>query len=78
MAKQTQLRDVLAYNVRTLRAHLHLSQEQLADACQLHRTYVGSVERSERNISLSTLEVLAKALKVTVPQLLTPSKDHHG
>ncbi|MDL1873183.1 helix-turn-helix transcriptional regulator [Deltaproteobacteria bacterium PRO3] len=72
MPKHVQLRDVLAQNIRRHRAQLGLSQEQLADACGLHRTYIGSVERSERNVSLSTLEALARALDVTVPSLLTP------
>jgi transcriptional regulator with XRE-family HTH domain len=40
--------------------------------CGLHRTYVGSVERAERNVTLSTLEVFAKALGLSVPGLLTP------
>jgi len=51
----------------------NISQEELADMCGLHRTYIGSVERGERNVTLSTLENLAKVLKVSVPQLLTSS-----
>ena len=74
MTKSIQLRDVLAKNVRFRRTQLGLSQEQLADVCGLHRTYIGSVERSERNVSLSTLEVLAKALGLSVPELLSPQK----
>lgn len=50
---------------------MNMSQEQLAETCDLHRTYVGSVERGERNVTLSTLETLAAALSVTVPNLLT-------
>jgi transcriptional regulator with XRE-family HTH domain len=68
----SKLRRVLADNVRSHREQHGLSQEALAEACGLHRTYIGSVERSERNVTLSTLEVLAKALDVTVPNLLTP------
>jgi transcriptional regulator with XRE-family HTH domain len=64
---------ILATNVRALRRAKGASQEQLAFSCGLHRTYIGSVERGERNVTLSTLEVLASALGVTVPQLLTPS-----
>ena len=47
------------------------SQEELAELCGLHRTYIGSVERHERNVTLSTLEVLASTLGVTVSELLT-------
>ncbi len=39
--------------------------------CGLHRTYVGSVERGERNVTLSTLEIFAAVLDVSVPELLT-------
>lgn len=63
---------LLAANLRALRHAKGLSQEELASACGLHRTYVGSVERRERNVTLSTLETLAEALGVTVPELLTP------
>ena len=63
--------QVLADNIRAFRKTKDLSQEKLADICNLHRTYVGSVERGERNVTLSTLEVFAVALGVSVPGLLT-------
>jgi transcriptional regulator with XRE-family HTH domain len=56
------IRAILAENIRTFRKEHGYSQEVLADLCELHRTYIGSVEREERNISLSTLEVLAQVL----------------
>ncbi|AVO49577.1 XRE family transcriptional regulator [Melaminivora suipulveris] len=65
------LRAVLAENIRIFRKENELSQEALAEQCGLHRTYIGSVEREERNVTLGTLEVLAATLRVTVPQLLT-------
>jgi transcriptional regulator with XRE-family HTH domain len=63
--------SILAANIRAYRKLKGLSQEALADACGLHRTYVGSVERGERNVTLSSLEVFSGALGVSVPQLLT-------
>ncbi|HEX4119303.1 MAG TPA: helix-turn-helix transcriptional regulator [Verrucomicrobiae bacterium] len=65
------LRKILADNIKAYRDAKNLSQEELADECGLHRTYIGSVERCERNVTLGTLEVLAQALKTTVPNLLT-------
>jgi len=62
---------VLALNVRRLRKGMKLSQEGLAELTGLHRTYVGAVERAERNVTLSTLCSFAVALKTTIPQLLT-------
>lgn len=62
-------RETLALNLRRLRAQKGISQEQLADMAGLHRTYVGSVERSERNVSIDNIEKLAKALGVGVSDL---------
>ncbi len=66
-----ELRKVLAENIRALRLAKNLSQEDLAHICGLHRTYVGSIERAERNVTISSLEVIANALGVSVPELLT-------
>ena len=67
----TELTQILSENLRFLRSQKKLSQEELAEQCGIHRTYVGSVERGERNVTLSSLEMFASALGVTVPQLLT-------
>jgi len=64
------LRHIVASNVKDRRLRLGLSQEQLADICGYHRTYIGSVERGERNITLSTLAALATALNVSANDLL--------
>lgn len=66
-----QLLWTLANNIRTYRQSRQISQEELANMCNLHRTYVGSVERCERNVTLRTLETFAAALDVSVPRLLT-------
>ena len=65
------IKEILAENVREYRNTNNLSQEQLAEISGLHRTYIGSVERKERNVTLSTLIFLSKALNVSVPDLLT-------
>lgn len=63
----------LAKNIRALRARDGLSQEALADLVGLHRTYVGSVERSERNVSLDNVEKIAGALNVDICDILSES-----
>lgn len=56
--------------VRELRLARGLSQEAFAEACDLDRTYIGSVERGERNISLKNIERIAAALEITVGELM--------
>jgi len=65
-------RALIAANLRRLRAKRGLSQEALADRAGIHRTYVGSVERAERNISIDNVCRLAGALGVDVRELLVP------
>lgn len=56
--------------VRKKRQELGISQEELAFRSGLHRTYVGSVERGERNLSLENIFVFAKALSCNVTDLI--------
>ena len=48
----------------------HLSQEQLADLAGVHRTYIGMIERAEKNITLCNMQKIAKALNVSVGKLV--------
>ena len=70
MAKPN-LRQILADNVKRYRARVGVSQDNFAVECGVHRTYVGQVERCERNISLATLELFANAMSVSAAKLLT-------
>ena len=60
--------------VRSRRLALGISQEELASRARVHRTYIGSVERGERNISLLNIHALAKALSTTAGSLLTEAE----
>jgi len=64
---------VFGRNVRRLREAQELSQEELAERAQVHRTYVGMVERAEKNITLRNIEKFAKALQVPISELLERS-----
>ena len=64
------LQKVIAANIKRLRLAKDISQEELAHICGYHRTYVGMIERGERNISIATLEALAGALGVEPQRLL--------
>lgn len=63
----------LGDRVRDLRQAQGLTQEDLAHRCSLHRTFIGSVERGERNLSILNLRLIAKKLKCKLSELLTSS-----
>lgn len=56
--------------VREIRKEKELSQEELAFKANLHRTYIGMIERAEKNITLANIEKIAKALNVSISYLL--------
>ena len=55
--------------VQMRRKELKLSQEQLAEEAGLHRTYIGMIERAEKNVTLVNIEKIAKALKISISEL---------
>jgi transcriptional regulator with XRE-family HTH domain len=66
-------RAVLATNLRRLRRERGLSQEALAERAGIHRTYLGSVERAERNVAIDNICRIAWALGVRPADLLHPA-----
>lgn len=61
---------VFGKNVRAQRERRGYSQEELGERAQLHRTYIGMIERGEKNITLLNIEKVAKALGVSVGDLV--------
>ncbi|SDQ29893.1 Helix-turn-helix [Pseudoxanthomonas sp. CF385] len=70
---QATARERISTNLSRLRKGRGLSQEQLAELAQFHRTYVSQLERCVTNISIDGLERLARALEVDVLELLQRS-----
>ena len=61
---------IVGKNIRAMREKMGLSQDVFAELCEVHRTYIGSVERGERNITLDTLARIANAANTTPIALL--------
>lgn len=64
-----QIQRELGERIRRLRMRKGWSQEEFAAISGLHRTYVGAVERGEKNLTLSTIHTLARTLEATIAQL---------
>ncbi len=62
--------DAFGKRIRTLRTTRGLSQEQLAELTGFHRTYIGMIERGERNLSLSNIGVFANVFDMSVSELM--------
>lgn len=58
------------HRVREVRKEKNLSQEELSFKADLHRTYIGMIERAEKNITLVNIDKIAKALNVEIKELL--------
>ena len=67
---ECELVRIFAANVRRVRHERELSQEELADLANVHRTYIGMLERSEKNVTIYNIERIAKALKTPPSDLL--------
>jgi transcriptional regulator with XRE-family HTH domain len=66
-----ELSETFGRRVRELRNGLDISQEDLAERAGVHRTYVGMIERGEKNITLANIDKLATALGVTIADLFS-------
>ena len=62
------IRELVGKRIRQLRKTMRLSQEALANECELDRTYIASVENGKRNISIINLEKISKALNVSLSE----------
>jgi transcriptional regulator with XRE-family HTH domain len=65
----------IAANIKYYRHLANISQEELASRCGLHRTYIGSVERGERNVSAKNIESIAHALEIDAENLVAEPKE---
>ena len=71
-SKQQPAKVRFGLRLRKAREHMQLSQELLAENAGLHRTYIGQVERGERNISIDSMEKLAAAVSMPLWEMLRP------
>jgi len=72
------VKQIFGAAIRSQRTELHMSQEELADRAGLHRTYISDVERGARNLSLESIERLARALELSVSVLFARAANGAG
>lgn len=70
MISKHNILNIFGENVKQYRKLLDISQEELAHRANLHRTYIGMIERAEKNITLVNIEKIANALEVKIQDLL--------
>jgi len=70
---EKEILKIFGENVRFLRKKLNISQEELAFRANLHRTYIGMIERAEKNITLINIQRIANALNIEIKELVTRS-----
>lgn len=71
MISDSEILKIFGERVRQLRKQKDISQEELAHRADLHRTYIGMIERAEKNITLLNIEKIANALEVDISNLLS-------
>ena len=68
-AAENNIKKIFGARVRALRSEKGWSQEHFAFECGLHRTYIGAVERGERNVSLENIKKIADTFKIDIAEL---------
>ena len=66
----SELLQLVGNRIREFRKMQHLSQEELAEKCGLHRTYIGQLERGEKNATLASIQSICCGLQITMDHLL--------
>lgn len=61
--------SILGKNIKKFRLEKHITQEELAELCDFHRTFISSIERGKKGISLTNIEIIANKLNVKVYML---------
>jgi len=74
----TDVRSRFGSSIKRWRNHRGFSQEELAERANLHRTYISDVERGARNLSLESIDKLARALEISVPVLFTDAQPQNA
>ncbi len=73
--KKTSIQTQFGKKIRELRTAQGYSQESFAHACDLHRTYIGCIERGEKNITINSIAKIAKVLKISISELFRDIKN---
>lgn len=73
MSQKSEISIQFGNKVREIRIQKGLSQEHLAELANVHRTYIGMIERAEKNITLNNIEKIANALNINIKELFNES-----